>query len=295
MHEDAQKRTNKKRSRSSHSKRTKKQSSHSKSLRFLPSPSLHQNKKRFISTDYPSKSTGSQRVFFRTIQNTIRTIKDNVKTDPKYNDTDRIFNELFKPAEIFKSIIKKIQFSNDHKPLFYCEINIKKTTLEPHDSYTQELDKLLSRDEDTNGHYFVRMVGKNEGHSICIYKEGLTYVVYDSNDYTKDQYAWSGTKILVNFIKTNDQNIVESGYQRHKHQPMRENICTMFALYAWLIGPVPERQANANINSKVAKQYLLALLNDLKDKFFAYKDDIQMLRLYTLIVENIIANSQQYA
>jgi len=242
------------------------------------------------------KSNGSQRVFFRTIQNTIRTIHDNVESDPKYNDTDRIFNELFKPAEIFKTIIKKISVSNDHSPLFYCEINIKKTTLEPHDSYTKVWNQFLSREEDTNGHYFVRMVGKNEGHSICIYKEGSKYIVFDSNDYTKDQYAWYGTQILVNFIENNDeQHVVESGYQHHKHRPMRENICTMFALYAWLIGPVPERQAKAYMNSKVAKEYLLSLLNDLKDKFFAYKEDVQMLRLYTLIVENIIANSQKYA
>lgn len=286
--------------------RSSSQNSIPKSTSFRLNQNLpsNRNKKRFISVErslYPDtklrseKSTGSQRVFFRTIQNSVREIKNKVKTDNTYNNTDTIFNSLFKPAAIFSSIIKKIKFSDDLKPLFYCEVNIKKTTLEPHDSYTQVWDKLLSADEKNDGHYFVRMV-IHGGHSICIYKEGKNYIVYDSNDYTESQYLWHGTKILVNNIKNYDnENVIESGYQSHSIQPMEENICTMFALYAWIIGPVPERPARSKMNSKIAKQYLLSLLTDLKNKFFAYKDDIQMLQLYNLMEINIIANSQKYA
>ena len=233
------------------------------------------------------RTTSAQRSFHLTNKNSKRSLDKDVQN--KY--TNYRFNALFHSDTIYEIIIQNIKTSIDNQPLYYCNVNIGNKSITPN-SYPAIWDQLLGNGHD--GHYLIRITSQTVvGHAVCIYKHDNKYTLYDSNDYERSEFAWKGTGALAKIIETQKKIIVESGYENHKVKPMLENICTLFAIYAWLFEPVPQRDALANVNTESGKMYLKFLLTKIKEKFDEFKTNKEMIALSNNM-EYIIDHDQLY-
>lgn len=188
-------------------------------------------------------------------------------------------------------IIQNIKTSIDKQPLYYCNLSIDKKTITPN-TYPKIWEQLLGDGYD--GHYLVRLTSqKTQGHAVCIYKHKNQYTLYDSNDYSRSEFAWFGTSQLAKTIETITKTDVESGYESHNNKPMLENICTLFAIYAWLFEPVPQRDVLAHVNTESAKMYIKFLLMKIKEKFDEYVNNDEMKELSNNM-DYIIGDDQLY-
>lgn len=124
-------------------------------------------------------------------------------------------------------------------------------------------------------------------------KTGNSCVVYDSNDSIDGQYGYWGTGLFVSKILENYDKVI-SGYGQRKNKSMVYDICTLFALYVWLIGEVPENefknekpkhktQQDAYKKQQQHQQhaYTMRLLNELMNKL----EDLQLPELNNYINE----------
>lgn len=214
------------------------------------SKSIKKNKNNISSLPIPATSARN----IRQLATTIKKASDEMR---KQTYTDMKFNALFHSPSIYSAIIDNYNLQ-PHK-LFYCQIN--KKNMETNLGVSTE--DIFNTTQD--GRFIIRITSeKSMGHAICIYKEDNKYTVFDSNDYKKETFKWEGTKALIHKLKLNANNIIISGYKEHNISPMKENICTLFALYAWLINPVSQRPT-LKMNTVSSNKYLKNIMTKLTD------------------------------
>lgn len=208
--------------------------------------------------------TRSDRSYCHTLRNSIMQAGNHATLNDK-------FNALFHSAEIYHKIISQSLKIKGINNLYYISYDIKSTgsngkiDMNTESMMTTNID--LSDPRSPDGKYLIRLLpldspSAKDGHAICVIKTGNSCTVYDSNDSCDEQYVYWGTGLFVSNILKNYKKVI-SGYRRHKNRPMVYGICTLFALYVWLIGEVPKNESK---NKKQQHAYTMRVLDGLMDK-----------------------------
>jgi hypothetical protein len=227
---------------------------------------------------------------------------NNINATNNQTSLNNKFNALFDGSAIYNKIIQQSLELEGKDNLYYLVYNLIFITYKKEKGKAALISKRIEKSttEGSNielndpsspdGRYLVRFISASESsqgsHVICVVKTGNKCVVYDSNDSCGGQYAWVGTEIFVSQLKSTYEVI--SGYGSRKNKPMQYNICTLFALYVWLIGEVPENDKTEN--AKIyQKEYTMRLLTEFMIK-------LEQLKLSTLKehIENYIKDTTTF-
>jgi hypothetical protein len=210
-----------------------------------------QQKVNHTKTYKTAKKSSNDRLYKRTV----RTSMDKCFLN-NLCSSNEMFNTLFQSSSIYEKIIQ----SAPQEHMYYSEYNVSPKRIE------HRQGAHILRQSAPNGRYLVRLTSeKVEGHAICVIKTDNECTVYDSNDSCSGQYGFWATNLFVSNLECD--NIV-SGYGSRTNSPMVFNICTMFAIYMWIIGEVPHNKYKHNkINNKKNIQYTINLLEELEQKF----------------------------
>ncbi|MDB4352166.1 hypothetical protein OAA60_01925 [Porticoccaceae bacterium] len=257
--------TRKRRNQYSFKKMKKKRSNRSRSIKSKTKRTRkmqkgHGNRKNIGGT----RSAREDRLYCNTLRNSFRQ-SDNEST------LNGKFNTLFHSAAVYHKIIRQSLELEGKYNLYYISYVIKSTSsngtiqLQDESKLTTNID--LSDPSSPDGKYLIRLLPLDsptakDGHAICVIKNGNSCVVYDSNDSIDGQYGYWGTGLFVSKILENYDKVI-SGYGQRKNKSMVYDICTLFALYVWLIGEVPENESK---NKKQQHAYTMRILNGLMNK-----------------------------
>lgn len=202
------------------------------------------------------------RAYKRTLQRSI----DNCRTNPELNTINEMFNTMFHSSLVYMTIIDHANKMGVNS-LYYCAYNIHEHGTTQSITYDSNIGSGVDLFDELapNGRYLVRFASKtNEGHAICVVKSKRQCIVYDSNDSCDYCYNFWATDLFVSNIAC---TAVVSGYGDRTHSPMVYNICTLFALYVWLIGEAPiNNYEDIPKNKKKHVAYTMNILVEVQSK-----------------------------
>jgi hypothetical protein len=214
-------------------------------------------------------SAGEDRLYRNTLRNSFRETNNQTTLNGK-------FNALFHSLAVYHKIIRQSLELEGKDNLYYISYDVKSTgqgekkigkkiKLQDESMLYTNID--LSDPSSPDGKYLIRLLpsvspSAEDGHAICVIKTGNSCVVYDSNDYRGEKFAWWGTLLFVSKILENYDKVI-SGYGKRKNKSMVYDICTLFALYVWLIGEVPENESK---NKKQQQAYTMRILDGFMNK-----------------------------